>query len=64
MLVLSRKKGQRLHLGELVVLTVLESRHGRVRLGIEAPDDVVIRREEVSNKRPQAERPLQEQLRK
>jgi carbon storage regulator len=49
MLVLSRKKGQRLHLGEGIVLTVLGLRSGQVRLGIEAPEGVVILREEVRN---------------
>jgi carbon storage regulator len=49
MLVLSRKKGERIHIGECVVLTVLDLRNGRVRLGIEAPEDVVLLREEVRN---------------
>jgi carbon storage regulator len=49
MLVLSRKKGERIHIGECVVLTVLESRHGQVRLGFEAPKDVVILREEIQS---------------
>ena len=47
MLVLSRKKGERIHIGERVVLTVLESRNGRVRLGFEAPEEVAIFRGEV-----------------
>ena len=49
MLVLSRKKGQRIHLGESIVLTVLGYHGSQVRLGIEAPEDVVILREEVRN---------------
>jgi carbon storage regulator len=61
MLVLSRKKGQRLHLGEGIVLTVLGLRGGQVRLGIEAPDDVAILREEVRNQWREAERLEQEQ---
>ncbi len=61
MLVLSRKKGQRLHLGEGIVLTVLGLRGGQVRLGIEAPEDVVILREEVRNEWREAERLEQEQ---
>lgn len=61
MLVLSRKKGQRLYLGEGIVLTVLGLRGGQVRLGIEAPEDVVILREEVRNEWQEVERLEQEQ---
>ncbi len=46
MLVLSRKKGERIHIGECVVVIVLESRNGRVRLGFEAPEEVGIFRAE------------------
>ena len=49
MLVLSRKKGERIHIGECVVLTVLGSRNGRVRLGFEAPEGVGIFREEIQS---------------
>jgi carbon storage regulator len=61
MLVLSRKKGQRLHLGEGIVLTVLGLRGGQVRLGIEAPEDVVVLREEIYNQWREAKRLEQEQ---
>lgn len=61
MLVLSRKTGQQLHLGDGVVLTVLGWRAGQVRLGIEAPQDMVILREEVRGDWPVAE--CQEQRR-
>ena len=48
MLVLTRKPQQQLRIGqERIVVTVLEVKAGRVRLGIEAPDDVSIRRREV-----------------
>jgi carbon storage regulator len=49
MLVLSRKQGERIRLGESIVLTVLACRGRQVRLGIEAPENVVILREEVRN---------------
>lgn len=49
MLVLSRKKGERIHIGEDIVLTVLQLKNHQVRLGIEAPKDVDIFREEVRN---------------
>ena len=56
MLVLSRKKGERIHFGESIVLTVLALKGGQVRLGIEAPDDVVILREEIRNQWQETER--------
>lgn len=55
MLVLCRKKGQRLHLGEGIVLTVLGLRGSQVRLGIEAPEDVIILRDEMCNQWREAE---------
>jgi carbon storage regulator len=47
MLVLTRKPGQRLMIGDNVVVTILSVRNGQVRVGIEAPRSVSIRREEL-----------------
>ena len=47
MLVLSRKIGERIRIGEDVTLTVVRVHGDKVRLGIEAPSDVSIHREEV-----------------
>lgn len=47
MLVISRKEGQRIMLGENIVLEVIEIRGNCVRLGFEAPRDVPIVREEL-----------------
>ena len=47
MLVLSRKEGERIRIGESVVVTVVNLSGGRVRLGIEGPMSVPIHREEV-----------------
>ena len=47
MLVLTRKSGESIVIGDDVVITVLEIRGGQVRLGVEAPRDVVIHRSEV-----------------
>jgi carbon storage regulator len=48
MLVLTRKPNEQLLIGDRrITVTVLEIRGGRVRLGIEAPDDVSIRRREI-----------------
>ena len=47
MLVLSRKVGEKIMIGDSIVITVLEVVGGRVRLGIEAPDYVPILRKEL-----------------
>ena len=47
MLVLSRKVGERILLGDKIRITVVRVSGGGVRLGIEAPADVAIVREEV-----------------
>lgn len=47
MLVLSRKKNESIVIDKNITLTVIEVRGDKVRLGIEAPDDVEIHRKEV-----------------
>jgi carbon storage regulator len=47
MLVLSRKPGERIRIANDIWITVIGERRGKVRLGIEAPDDVEIAREEL-----------------
>lgn len=47
MLVLTRKCNQRVFIGEHIAITVLECRGDRVRLGIAAPVEVPVFREEV-----------------
>lgn len=48
MLVLSRKLGQRFEVGTDIKITVVKIDRNSVRIGIEAPDDVKIHREEVA----------------
>lgn len=47
MLVLTRKLGEAIQIGENVTIEVLDIRGGRVRLGITAPSDVNIHRSEI-----------------
>lgn len=47
MLVLSRKENQRIHLGDSIVLTIVRVNGDRVRVGIEAPAEVRVRRGEL-----------------
>ena len=47
MLVLSRKKNETIIINNDIVITVVEIRGDKVRLGIEAPKDVPVHRQEV-----------------
>ena len=47
MLVLIRKKDEKIVIGDSITLMVIEIRGDKVRLGIEAPRDVTVHREEV-----------------
>ena len=49
MLVLSRRENERIKLGNSIVLTVVRVAGDRVRIGIEAPSDVVVLREELES---------------
>ncbi len=46
-LVLTRKLGENIRIGDDVKITVLEVRSGQVKLGIEAPPEVKVHREEI-----------------
>ena len=50
MLVLSRKLGEKIVIGDGIVVTVVKIDRTQVRLGIEAPADVPIYREEIAPK--------------
>lgn len=47
MLCLSRKKNESVRIGHDVVLTIIEIRGDKVRLGITAPDGVPVHRQEI-----------------
>lgn len=47
MLVVSRKVGQRIIIDERITITVVEIRGNQIRLGIEAPKEVLVQREEL-----------------
>lgn len=50
MLVLTRKDNEDVLIGENIVVRVIDSQEGRVRLGIEAPLDIRIHRREVAER--------------
>lgn len=47
MLVLSRKVGERIVVGDNVTITVVDVRGDKIRLGIEAPKEIPVHRQEV-----------------
>jgi carbon storage regulator len=47
MLVLSRRETERIRLGDSIVVTVVRVAGDKVRLGIEAPPDVLVLRDEL-----------------
>ncbi len=47
MLVVTRKTGQRILVGDSITITLVLAIDGRARIGIEAPEDVVVLREEL-----------------
>jgi carbon storage regulator len=57
MLILTRKLGERITIGDNIVITLLEITGSQVRLGIEAPRGISIHRQEIY------ERILQQNLR-
>jgi carbon storage regulator len=56
MLVLSRKVNERILIGDSIRITITSVRGNQVRLGIEAPPDVTVLREELRN----ADRPARD----
>ncbi len=47
MLILTRKVGESLMVGEEITVTVLGVKRNQVRIGIDAPKDVAVHREEI-----------------
>ena len=47
MLVLSRKAGERIRIGDEITVTVVRITGGGVRIGIEAPDELPVMRDEL-----------------
>ncbi len=50
MLVLTRKVDERINIGDQIVVHIIEVNRGNVRIGIEAPGNVSIYRQEVYEK--------------
>ncbi len=52
MLVLSRRESERIRLGDSITITVVRVAGDRVRLGIDAPPEVSVLREELEIRQP------------
>jgi carbon storage regulator len=52
MLVLSRKESQRIRLGDSIVITIVKISGDKVRVGIDAPSDVLVLRDELEAHEP------------
>jgi carbon storage regulator len=53
MLVLSRKLGEKIHIGDQICITIVDIDRGKIRLGIEAPREVPIYRQELLTPKPE-----------
>ncbi len=62
MLVLSRKKNESIVIDDNIVLTVVEIRGDKVRLGIQAPKEVPVHRSEVHQRLQTAKLPTEVEL--
>lgn len=56
MLVITRKDGESVLIGENIKITVVKSKGGQVKIGIEAPKEVVVTREELLEKNEKAKK--------
>lgn len=55
MLILTRRLGESILIGENITITVVSTKGNQVKLAIDAPRDVVVNREEVAERMRRAE---------
>ncbi len=60
-LVLSRKPGERILIGDKITVTVVKIGHGGVRIGIDAPAELAVVRQELADELQRAEAMAAEQ---
>ena len=47
MLVLTRKRDEKIVIGDSITITIIDIRGGKIRIGIDAPKDVTVHRQEI-----------------
>lgn len=52
MLVLTRRIGESLRIGDNVTVTILDVQGNQIRIGVAAPRDVTVLREEIAGRNP------------
>ena len=50
MLILTRRRGEALIIGDQITVTILNNKGNQVRLGVEAPREIAINRKEIYKK--------------
>ncbi len=61
MLILTRRVGESLMVGDDITITVLGVKGNQVRIGVNAPRDVAVHREEIYNRIQQGDAPGEEE---
>jgi len=51
MLVITRKAGEAVHIGDNIVVRILGTQNGQTRIGIDAPKEIDIQRDNIKNKK-------------
>jgi carbon storage regulator len=64
MLILMRRAGESIHIGQNIVVTLVSLDRNRARIGIQAPREITVDREEIAKKKQNGEEPPLEQVAK
>ena len=62
MLILMRRPGESIHIGPNIVVTLVGMERNRARIGIEAPRDIMVDREEIAAKKRNGQEPPPKRL--
>ncbi|MEP7247851.1 MAG: carbon storage regulator [Gammaproteobacteria bacterium] len=62
MLILMRRPGESIHIGPNIVVTLVGMERNRARIGIEAPRDVTVDREEIAVRKKNGDEPPRKQV--